>query len=490
MIEPSKEWMRGTFITPATTADDLCSARELMEEYARELGVDLGFQGFAHELDTLPGSYAPPRGALLLAQNAATAAGCVALRPVDDAVCEMKRLFVRPEYRGRGLARALVADVIAWAEAAGYGEMVLDTLDWMQPAITLYESFGFERTVPYYSNPLPGAIFFRRTLTPQSAGLRCREFAFNSDLYRESVQLREAVLRQPLGLEWDASAFEAEETSFHLGCFAGNSLVGTLILRPTDRDTLKMRQVAVAPEYQARGVGSALVRFSERFAEMRGYTTITAHARKTALRFYRTLGYTAASETFLEIGIPHASIRKTLILAAPVPPTGFILRPAANTDTRAIQNLIFSILKSYGLAPAPGTTDADLADAAGYYTEHGGTFHVLVDSAAQRIVGTVGVLPVQAGTVELRKMYLDAGCRGRGLGRLLLEHALVEALRQGSQRVVLETASVLREAINLYEQYGFKRYHGEHLAARCDTTMELWLEPCQSPDLAHHYLPD
>ena len=155
--------------------------------------------------------------------------------------------------------------------------------------------------------------------------------------------------------------------------------------------------------------------------------------------------------------------------------TGIVLRPATTADRDAIRTLIFSILQSYGLSPAPDSTDADLVDAAAYYAARGGTFHVLVDSTAQRLIGTIGLLPVDAETVELRKMYLDAGYRGRGLGRRLLEHALSEARRLGRRRVVLETASVLREAIALYERYGFQRCSAEHLAARCDTAMELWL---------------
>jgi putative acetyltransferase len=155
-----------TVITPAASAADLRAARHLFEEYAAELGVDLAFQNFTHELDTLPGAYAPPRGALLLARTGDTIAGCVALRPMEGGVCEMKRLFVRPAGRRHNLGRALVAEVIAQAEVAGYRTMVLDTLDWMLPAIALYESFGFERTAPYYDNPLPGAVYFRLRLAP------------------------------------------------------------------------------------------------------------------------------------------------------------------------------------------------------------------------------------------------------------------------------------------------------------------------------------
>ena len=144
------------------------------------------------------------------------------------------------------------------------------------------------------------------------AEFRCREFAFGSEVYQESVRLREAVLRRPLGLTWEAGAFDAEESSFHLGCFVGDALVGTLILRPLDRGTVKMRQVAVATKRQGQGVGSALVRFAEQFAVARGYTTVVAHARESALSFYRKHGYRVEGATFLEVGIPHRRIYKTL----------------------------------------------------------------------------------------------------------------------------------------------------------------------------------
>jgi len=301
-------------IQSAAVAEDVRAARQLFEEYAAELGVDLCFQGFARELETLPGAYVAPRGALLLARSAEGLVGCVAMRPRGDDVCEMKRLFVRPAFRGHGLARALVAEIIAVAETADYRAMVLDTLDGMKPAIALYESFGFQRSAAYYDNPLPGAVYFRRTLTPPPASLRCGEFAFGSEVYRESVRLREEVLRRPLGLSWEPGAFDGEDMSFHLGCFAGNELAGTLILRPLDATTLKMRQVAVSPAWQSRGAGTLLVRFAERFAAARGYSSIVAHARATALAFYRKHGYRADGDGFLEVNIPHVCIRKTLLL--------------------------------------------------------------------------------------------------------------------------------------------------------------------------------
>jgi GNAT superfamily N-acetyltransferase len=142
--------------------------------------------------------------------------------------------------------------------------------------------------------------------------LACREVVFGSDDYRASVALRFAVLRQPFGLPWEPGAFDDEDVSIHLGCFAGEALVGTLVLRPVDDGALKMRQVAVAFERQRQGIGSLLVRRAEQVARERGYAVITAHARETAVDFYRRHGYEVLGEPFLDLGIPHREVRKRL----------------------------------------------------------------------------------------------------------------------------------------------------------------------------------
>ena len=142
--------------------------------------------------------------------------------------------------------------------------------------------------------------------------LQCREYKFNSETYQVAITLREAVLRKPLGLLWSAHDFDAEETSFHIGAFLGNKLIGTLILRPRDEIILQMRQVAISPEYQSQGVGSEMVLFAEKFAIERGFISITAHARESALQFYKKLNYHVVSEKFMEVGIPHYEIIKKL----------------------------------------------------------------------------------------------------------------------------------------------------------------------------------
>ena len=152
-------------ILQAQTADEIEAVRALFREYQQFLGVDLCFQGFGEELAALPGCYAPPKGRLLLARDGAHAAGGVALRPLEDGACEMKRLFVRPAYRGRGLGRRLAARIVSEATASGYAVMRLDTLDSLDGAMWLYESLGFRRRPPYYANPLPGAVYWERALS-------------------------------------------------------------------------------------------------------------------------------------------------------------------------------------------------------------------------------------------------------------------------------------------------------------------------------------
>ncbi|MDJ0951417.1 MAG: GNAT family N-acetyltransferase [Alphaproteobacteria bacterium] len=148
-------------IREAHGAADLAEVRELFLEYARSLNFSLCFQGFDEELESLPGRYAPPRGRLLLAEVGGKYAGGVGLRPVDrpDA-CEMKRLYVRPDFRGLKLGRRLAEAVIGVAREIGYQEMVLDTIESMEEAGALYQSLGFREIAPYYDNPLEGVHYF------------------------------------------------------------------------------------------------------------------------------------------------------------------------------------------------------------------------------------------------------------------------------------------------------------------------------------------
>ena len=148
-------------IRQASSDQDFAAARQLFVEYQAWLGVDLCFQGFATELATLPGDYAPPRGRLLLARAGAAddVAGCIALRPLDDERCEMKRLFVRLDHHGGGLGRRLIERLVDEARSIGYRTMVLDTLPQMRAAQHLYQAFGFRDIPAYYHNPTPGVRY-------------------------------------------------------------------------------------------------------------------------------------------------------------------------------------------------------------------------------------------------------------------------------------------------------------------------------------------
>lgn len=149
----------------AAASDDLEAARDILREYANGLGVSLDFQDFDRELRELPGDYAPPRGALLLALIDGAVAGCCALRPLDSSdypnAAEMKRLYVRKPFRGFGLGRQLAEATLDAARLGGYSSVLLDTLSDMEAARALYEELGFESIPPYYHNPIAGSHYLK-----------------------------------------------------------------------------------------------------------------------------------------------------------------------------------------------------------------------------------------------------------------------------------------------------------------------------------------
>lgn len=154
-------------ITDALSTADYAAGRTLIEEYAAALDIDLCFQNFSAEIASLSVIYGPPRGCLLLARIDGELAGCVAVRSHQGDICEMKRLYVRPRYRGVGLGRRLADAAIRSAEQLGYSRMVLDTLSSMAAALAIYEALGFREIEAYYPNPLERVRYLGRELARQ-----------------------------------------------------------------------------------------------------------------------------------------------------------------------------------------------------------------------------------------------------------------------------------------------------------------------------------
>ena len=151
------------------------------------------------------------------------------------------------------------------------------------------------------------------------------------------------------------------------------------------------------------------------------------------------------------------------------------LRPANNKDCEKVADLVYGILEEYNLKPDPASTDADIKDIESSYFDRGGTFCVL-EAQDGSIIGAYGLYPMDEQTCELRKMYLDKAHRGKGLGKFLLEDALSKARKFGFESMILETASVLKEAIALYKSYGFVEYNPPHMSSRCDQAYLLELK--------------
>jgi len=157
--------MDGLTLAQAASPAQIAQVRDLFLDYAKSLGFSLCFQNFDQELAALPGHYAPPKGRLLLAEYEGQLAGCVALRELEGGICEMKRLYMRPAFRGKGLGRAIAERLIAEARKIGYTHMRLDTVEpVMQDAVAMYRRLGFREIPPYRKNPIAGALYMELDL--------------------------------------------------------------------------------------------------------------------------------------------------------------------------------------------------------------------------------------------------------------------------------------------------------------------------------------
>lgn len=157
--------VKGFAVAQAESPSEIAQARELFLEYAQSLGFSLCFQNFDRELASLPGDYALPAGRLLLAEYEGQPAGCVALHRLEPGICEMKRLYLRPQFRGKGLGRVLADRIISEARQIGYQRMRLDTVEpVMKDAVAMYRRLGFQEIAPYCANPIAGALYMELDL--------------------------------------------------------------------------------------------------------------------------------------------------------------------------------------------------------------------------------------------------------------------------------------------------------------------------------------
>lgn len=252
----------------ATTPEQLRDVRVLFEEYAASLSFDLCFQNFQQELDGLPGEYAPPNGGLWLATNdRGDAAGCVALRRLEPGVGEMKRLYVRPEYRGSGLGKRLARRVLEEAGNIGYERIRLDTTPEMTGAIRLYESLGFTRIAPYRPNPIEGALYMEFEVGSEAQPRPVRVTAEEVELVAPLFDAYRQFYGQPPDLD-GARRFLAERLgrgeSVIFAVVEGGRALGFTQLYPSF-SSVSMRPIwilndlFVAGDARRRGVGARLL---------------------------------------------------------------------------------------------------------------------------------------------------------------------------------------------------------------------------------------
>ncbi len=295
----------------AESTQDFTRAHALFEEYAASLGFDLRFQNFDEELLHLPEMYAPPSGCLLLAFVGDNAAGCVAVRPFQDGICEMKRLYVKPEFRDRGLGTMLTERIIGEARELGYGTMRLDTVASMERARALYTSLGFRPIAPYRHNPLPGASFMELALSPTAQRIswqwRSYQHLSTDDLY-DLLALRQMVFVVEQKCAYlDADGFDRSARHL-LGRADDGALAGSLRLLPPGCrfEQPSIGRVVAHPQHRGRGMGRLMMK--QGIAEAsRLYPgeSLKVSAQQHLRSFYETLGFVADGDPYEEDGIPH-----------------------------------------------------------------------------------------------------------------------------------------------------------------------------------------
>ncbi len=319
-------------IYPVTSGDDpnLEHIRELLEEYARSLGFSLYFQAFDRELAELLGPYAPPQGRLLLAMIDGEPAGCVALKPLSKDICEMKRLYVRPQFRRSGLGRRLAEQIIRVARSIGYSAMRLDTIPTsMKAATALYETLGFNAIEPYCFNPVAGAAYYELNLEGLGPGvsendsLRFRlcepsDVTAVRQLIHRTIGACYAHAYSPEAVQFFRQYHSAEgiaeraRTAYALLAERRGHLVATGSLVSEH-----ITAVFVEASLQREGIGAALMKRLEEQASSRGILALTLDASLPSRQFYDALGYVIVEEASLPVAngkmLDFYRMRKSLV---------------------------------------------------------------------------------------------------------------------------------------------------------------------------------
>jgi putative acetyltransferase len=280
---------------------DIVVVRELIREYVHWLDIDIAIQGFEAELPHFPGLYSPPAGDLLLAQsNGGEALGCTCLQPLDlPGACEVKRLYVRPSFRGMGLGRKLATSAIERASTLGYREVMLDTLPWMTSAIAIYRSLGFAPIAPYWNNLVPGIIYLGKTLRSREAVVRITSGDFAdprvADLLRRHIANSQAHSGPGSSHALDLEGLQSPDITFWTA-LDGETLVATGALKQLAQDHGEVKSMHTAEAARRKGVGSAMLAHIIAVARSRGISRLSLETGswdyfRPAVVLYRRHGF-------------------------------------------------------------------------------------------------------------------------------------------------------------------------------------------------------